>query len=175
MNPFDIITTVILGYSSIRGLFRGLVKELSSVVGVLAGFYWAYSHYATASKLMSGFISDPSYCNILGFFLIFCGVFVIISIVGVIIKYLLNVAFLGWIDRIGGVMFGIVKGILIVSVLFIALTAFLPKGAPLIKRSHAAPHALWLSENMAKAVPQDMKRQFWDKLQDLKKTWKIPK
>jgi membrane protein required for colicin V production len=174
MNSFDIITTVILGYSSIRGLFRGLVKELSSVVGVLGGFYGAYSYYPTVSKLMSGFISDPSHRNILGFFLIFCGVFVIISIVGVIIKYLLNVAFLGWVDRIGGVMVGIVKGVLIVSVFFIALTAFLPKGAPLIKRSHMAPHVLWLSENMAKVVPQDLKRQFWDKLKDLKKTWKMP-
>jgi membrane protein required for colicin V production len=174
MNPFDIITTVILGYSSIRGLFRGLVKELSSVVGVLGGFYAAYSYYPTVSELTSGFISDSAYRNIFGFFVIFCAVFVIISIVGVIIKYLLNVAFLGWVDRIGGVMFGVVKGILIVSVLFIALTAFLPKGAPLIKRSHMAPHALWLSENMARAVPQDLKRQFWDKLQDLKKTWKKP-
>ena len=174
MNPFDIVTTVILGYSSIRGLFRGLVKELSSVVGVLAGFYGAYSYYLTVSELMSGFVSDPAYRNIFGFFVIFCAAFVIISIIGVIIKYLLNVAFLGWLDRIGGVLFGMVKGILIVSVLFIALTAFLPKGAPLVKRSHTAPHVLWVSENMAKAVPQDLKRQFWDKLKDLKKTWKRP-
>ena len=173
MNPFDIITTVILGYSSLRGLFRGLVKELSSVVGVLGGFYGAYSYYPTVSELMSGLISNSSYRNIFGFFLIFCAVFIIISIVGVIIKYLLNVAFLGWVDRIGGVMFGTVKGILIVSVFFIALTTFLPKGAPLIEKSHMAPHVLWVSENMAKAVPHNLKRQFWDKLQDLKKTWKI--
>ncbi len=172
MNPFDIITTVIMGFSTIRGLFRGLVKELSSVVGVLGGFYGAYSYYAPLSKLMSGFISDASYRNILGFLLIFCAVFVIISIVGVVIKYLLNVAFLGWVDRIGGVIFGMVKGILIVAVLLIALTAFLPKGAALIKRSLAAPHVLWLSENMAKVVPEDMKRQFWDKLEDFKKAWK---
>ncbi|MGD9324868.1 MAG: CvpA family protein, partial [Desulfobacterales bacterium] len=34
MNPFDIIIIVILGYSLVRGIFRGLVKEVSSIVGV---------------------------------------------------------------------------------------------------------------------------------------------
>jgi membrane protein required for colicin V production len=29
----------------IRGIFRGLVRELASIVGVLGGFYAAYSYY----------------------------------------------------------------------------------------------------------------------------------
>jgi membrane protein required for colicin V production len=39
MNPF-ILT--ILSYGLIRGIFRGLVREISSIVGVLGGFYAAY-------------------------------------------------------------------------------------------------------------------------------------
>ncbi|MGD9259358.1 MAG: CvpA family protein, partial [Desulfobacterales bacterium] len=38
MNPFDILIIIILGYSLIRGLFRGLVKEVASIIGVLGGF-----------------------------------------------------------------------------------------------------------------------------------------
>ena len=175
MNPFDILIIVVLGYSLVRGLFRGLVKELSSLIGVLGGFYAAYTYYKVLAGLLSKLIHDISYLNILSFLIIFCGVLIIVGVLGVIIKYLLNIAFLGWIDRIGGVVFGVLKGILIVSVLFITLTAFLPKGTAFIKNSELAPHVSWISEKMANVISKEMKQDFNAKLGELKKAWKIPK
>jgi membrane protein required for colicin V production len=175
MNPFDIFIIIVLGYSIVRGLFRGLVKEASSIIGVLGGFYAAYSYYPMLAKLLSGLIVNPSYVNILSFLIIFCGVLIIISMLGVVVKYLLNVAFLGWVDRICGFGFGLIKGVLIITVLFIILTAFLPKGAPLIKESVLAPHAVWISEKLVHAVPDEMKKDFFGKLEEFKKAWKIPK
>lgn len=175
MNPFDIFIIIVLGYSIIRGLFRGLVKEASSIIGVLGGFYAAYSYYPAMAKLLSGLIINTSYLNILSFLIIFCSILLIISILGVVIKYLLNVAFLGWVDRVCGVGFGLVKGLLIVTVLFIILTTFLPKGAPIIKQSVLAPHVIWLSEKMVNLVSKEMKKDFFGKLDEFKKAWKIPK
>jgi membrane protein required for colicin V production len=175
MNPFDIFIIIITGYSLIRGLFRGLIKEVSSIIGVLGGFYAAYSYYPMVAKLLAGLIVNSSYLNILSFLIIFCTVLIIISILGIVIKYLLNVAFLGWVDRICGVGFGLIKGILIVTVLFIILTTFLPKGAPLIKKSVLAPHVIWISEKMVNLVSEEMKKDFFGKLGEFKKAWKIPK
>jgi len=174
MNPFDILILVILGYSLVRGLFRGLVKEISSIIGVFGGFYAAYTYYTVLARYLSGLIHDASYLNILSFLIIFCCVLIVVSILGVIIKYLLNIAFLGWVDRIGGFVFGATKAVLIVCVLFISLTAFLPKGSSFIKDSVLAPHVAWISEKMAKVVSKQMKQDFMAKLGDLKKSWKIP-
>jgi len=174
MNPFDILILVILGYSLIRGLFRGLVKEISSIIGVFGGFYAAFTYYMLLAGLLAGLIQDVSYLNILSFLIIFCSVLIVVSVLGVIIKYLLNIAFLGWFDRVGGVIFGFAKAILIVSVLFISLTAFLPKGSAFIKNSVLAPHVSWVSEKMAKVVSREMKQDFMSKLGELKKAWKIP-
>ena len=174
MNPFDILILVILGYSLVRGLFRGLVKEISSVIGVFGGFYAAYTYFKVLAGMLSGLIKDVSYLNILSFLIIFCGVLIVVSVLGVIIKYLLNITFLGWVDRIGGVVFGLAKGILIIAVLFISLTAFLPKGSAFLKNSVLAPHVSWVSEEMAKVVSQEMKLDFKTKLGELKKAWKIP-
>src|SRR3989339_319687 len=160
MNPLDMVIIVILGYCLIRGIFRGLVKEISSIIGVLAGFYAAYSYYALLAKPLARWISSTPYLNILSFMIIFCVIFILISILGIIIKYLLNIAFLGWEDRICGAGFGIIKGILIVSVVLISLTAFLPKGAPIIKNSLLSPHVTLISEKMVKVVSKDMKQLY---------------
>jgi membrane protein required for colicin V production len=174
MNPFDILIIVILGYCLVRGLFRGLVKEISSIIGVLGGFYAAYSYYTLVAKWLSRVISNTSYLHILSFLVIFCFVLIIVNILGIIIKYLLDIAFLGWVDRIFGILFGFSKGVLIVSILFIILTTFLPKGAPIIKNSLLAPHVIWVSENMARVISKEMKQEFSDKLGELKEAWKIP-
>ena len=119
---------------------------------------------------MSSWISNTGYLNILSFMIIFCAILTLISILGIIIKYLLNIAFLGWVDRICGAGFSLLKGVLIVSVLLLILTAFLPQGAAVVKRSLLAPHVVLVSEKMAKVVSKDMKHAFNDNLQELKKS-----
>ena len=171
MNLFDIIVIVILGYCLIRGIFRGLVKELSSIIGVFGGFYAAYTYYPVLAKPLSKWITNAGYLNILSFLIIFCGVFIIISILGIIINYLLKIVFLGWLDRVSGAMFGAMKGILIVSVLLIALTAFLPKGTPVIKDSLLSPYVTLVSEKMAKVISKDMRHDFSTKIATIKKAW----
>ncbi len=175
MNLLDIIIVVILGFCVIRGFFRGIVKELSSIIGVLGGFYAGYTYYRELGILLAKWISNTAYLNILSFAIIFCGVFAFILILAVIIKYLLKIASLGWIDHVGGTGFGFVKGILLSAVLLFVLTAFLPKGVPFIKNSLLSPHVTVVSEKMAKVVPKNLKSMFSVKIDELKKKWEIGK
>jgi membrane protein required for colicin V production len=172
MNPFDILIVTILAYALIRGVFRGLVRELASIVGVLGGFYAAYTYYPHLARLISPWISNPGYLNILSYLVIFSLVVIIVAIFAVIIKYLLNIAYLGWVDRVCGALFGALKGALVVCVLFIVLTAFLPKGSAFIKKAYLSPYIAPVSEVMAKVISKDMKENFISKIKDLHKSWK---
>lgn len=174
MNPLDILITIILAYGLIRGIFRGMIKEISSIIGVLAGFYGAYSYYPLLAKTLDHWITSVPALNIISFTIIFCFIFFVISLLGVVIKYLMNLASMGWFDRILGSGFGFLKGILIVSVILVVLTAFLPKGAPIIKTSLLAPHVTMISEKMASVISKDMKQSYASKIKEFKKSWNIP-
>lgn len=171
MNALDMLIVVVIAFCLIRGIFRGLINELSSIVGVFTGFYAAYTYYDNIARLLSRWVTNSAYLNILSFLIVFCLIFILVGIIGVVIKYLLNIAFLGWMDRICGAGFGIIKGLLIVSVILIPLTAFLPQNAGVMKNSLLAPHVTMASEALVKIVPKDMKRQFEAKLKELKKSW----
>ena len=173
MNPFDMLATVILAFCIIRGIFRGLIKEMSSIAGVLAGYYAAYSYYSDIAQLLTRWMTNSAYVNILSFLILFCAVFLIVSTLGVILKYALNIAFLGWFDRICGSLFGAIKGVLILAILVVIFTAFLPQGSPFIKDSLLAPHVAMISEKMVKFVSKDLKQQFSSKIDHVKKSWKI--
>ncbi len=171
MNTFDVIVLVIFGFCLIRGIFRGLIKEVSAIIGVLGGLFGAALYYPLAARPIAGWFSNPFYADIISFLVIFCVVFILVSVLGIVIKYLLNIAFLGWLDRLCGAGFGAVKGLLIASVLLLALTAFLPRGTTVVGKSLLAPYINVVSENLAKIAASDLKQKFIVKIGDLKKIW----
>ncbi len=174
MNPFDILIIIILSYGLIRGIFRGLVRELSSIIGVLGGFYAAYTYYPDVAELIAPWISNRSYQNIIAFMVVFSIVVITVAILAVVIKYLLNIAYLGWVDRLCGSIFGLLKGVLVCCVLFIMLTTFLPQGSTLIKNSTLAPYGAKASEMMSTVLSKDMANKFLVKIKDFQKSWQNP-
>jgi membrane protein required for colicin V production len=171
MNLLDYLLAVILVYCLIRGIFRGLIKELSSIVGVLSGLYAAYTYYPRLARLLQRWISNVGYLNIVSCLVLFIGVYIIVSVIGVMIKYFMSVAFLGWIDRVGGALLGAIKGGLIAAVLILIFTTFLPKNAPVLRGSMGARHMMRVSATLVQLASSDMKHLFISKKRELNKTW----
>ncbi|CAN2041658.1 membrane protein required for colicin V production [Candidatus Magnetomoraceae bacterium gMMP-15] len=174
MNHLDIVIIVIVGFCLIRGLFRGLIKELASIIGVFAGFYIAYAYYEKLAILILDWDIlnlDSTYINLLSFLLLFCAVLIVISILVVIIKYIFKISSMKWIDVTFGGAFGVLKAVLIISVLLIPLTTFLPEKSTLIKESVLAPQVTMVSEKVIKLVPQEFKHKYNKNMDKLKDAW----
>lgn len=172
MNILDVIMAVIVGFCLVRGLFRGLIKEITSIVGVFVGFYVAFYHYQVAAHVLSRVIGDKAYLNILSIIITFTLLFLAVGFVGILLKHLLKALDLGPADRVLGGGFGLVKAILIVAILLIPLTTFLPKDASLVKDSFFAPYVTTISEKIILAVPKEIKGRFAENLKVLKDSWK---
>ncbi|MCP3873660.1 MAG: CvpA family protein, partial [Desulfobacteraceae bacterium] len=69
MNVFDIAIIVIISFCLIRGLFKGLIGEISGIVGVVAGFYGAYTYYPMVTAYGEKWIENPAFRNLIAFFL----------------------------------------------------------------------------------------------------------
>ncbi len=172
MNPFDMAIIVILGYCIIRGIFRGLIKEVSSIAGLAAGFYVAYSYHGAVSFLFSKWITEPAYINIACFLFLFCSVFFIIALIGILIRFVIKLVLLGVVDRIFGGVFGALKAILIVSCIYILLVTFLPAGgATIIRASKLAPRIQLIASGIISVVPKEVRDSYQKKISDLKKDW----
>lgn len=172
MNPFDIVIVIILVVTLARGIFRGLVKESASIIGVLGGFYAAYSYYPLLARPLGQWIRPSGWANIVSFILIFAAIYLIVSILGVIIKYLLSIAFLGWVDRLCGALFGALKGGLICAVLLLALIAFLPASSTLVRTSLLSPYIKKITQPMARVVTQEMRQRYTKNAKEVEKTWR---
>ncbi len=174
MNFFDIAVIVIVCVSLIRGLMIGLVRQLSSIFGVLAGFYGAYSTYTVLDPYLKNWIANDGYRHIAIFVIIFCAVFFLVVLVAWVINYLMKVTMTAWLDKVLGVLFGAVKGVLVVTLLFLMLTTFLPQRAGILEQSTLAPFVGQAAERITGMVSEQTKEQFRIKLDALRQSWAKP-
>ncbi|MBW1649206.1 MAG: CvpA family protein [Deltaproteobacteria bacterium] len=169
MNPLDITIIIILGYCVTRGLFRGLIKELTAIIALFIGFHAAYNYYPLLSKQLAVWAPNFQYLKITSFLIIFFVVVIIVNLIGMIIKYIINFVFLGWIDKIFGVIFGVLKAGLIVVILAAIITAFIPKGSIFLSESLIFPHLSQASKQLVKLIPENMKSNLEVMIKELNK------
>jgi membrane protein required for colicin V production len=123
MNWLDIVILIILGISIFSGLKRGLVTSVLSLVGFILGIVLAGNFYQQLGDAL-GFISNRDVANIVAFIFILGVVMVIAAIVAGILKTILKAIMLGWVDHLGGAVFGLIASVLTVSALLAILAKY---------------------------------------------------
>lgn len=120
MNIFDIIIAALLLYGFVRGLMKGLLVEVSSLVALIGGVYGAiHFSYFIRDFFNLHFSWNEEYISLGAFAITFVIIIVIISFIGKMLTKLANFASLGILNKILGGIFGALKIGLIGSVIFI--------------------------------------------------------
>jgi len=122
MNSIDLVVIIATSYFLLRGLFRGFILELTIVIGLIAGYLAAISFLSIVSEtLLLYFPQLPvSAAKIICFSLIFILVNLGLRLAANIITKTLKFAMLGWLNRLLGALFGLIKSLIIlVMVVFL--------------------------------------------------------
>ncbi len=117
MATIDIVIAAIMGISFLVGVLRGLVKEALSLFFWIAAVVAAGMFNAEAGQLLSGMISSPLLQRVVGFVLLFVAVVFVGGLLGNLLSTLFSQAGLAAADRALGGLFGIVRGLVIVTLL----------------------------------------------------------
>ncbi|MGY0399553.1 MAG: CvpA family protein [Ostreibacterium sp.] len=122
----DIIFIAILAISTLVGLIRGGFREILSLVGLAAALYCAFKFSDMISEqYVSQFFEQARISYIISFIAIIVVVIFIIALVNLLISQLLKASGLSFINRFLGMLFGIVRGGIISSIIVFTLN-FIP-------------------------------------------------
>jgi membrane protein required for colicin V production len=127
MNWLDIIILVGLVVPAFMGLKRGLIKSALSLAGLIIGVVLAGNLYSSLSKILT-FISNEDVANIVAFILILVLVMAIAVVLARLLKFAAQIVMLGWVDHVGGVVFGLLLGAILWGALLATWVKFLGSG-----------------------------------------------
>lgn len=160
LNGADWLLLGVVALSAVMGLLRGFVVEVLSLIVWVAAFWLAFVYGGDVSSLFDGAIASPA----ARMFLSHAALFVVALVIGGIFTWLvgrlMKSSGLGGIDRLLGLVFGLVRGAALACVLVLLLgftqmpqdagwreSRFLPefqRGAEIMKA--------WLPESVAQYV-----------------------
>ena len=123
MNWLDIIIAVVLILPIFIGLKQGLIKAALSLAGLIVGVVLASNFYQELGGVLN-FIADENIANIVAFILILAVVMVIANVAAALLKYTAKAVLLGWVDRLGGAVFGLFIGAIFMGAILATIVKF---------------------------------------------------
>ena len=116
MNYFDLAILILISFGVLRGILKGLIIEISSLISLYVGIIGSINYSEHLSTFIINYTKwNETTVNIFCFILIFIVVVWSIMLTAKLITKILKIAYLGLLNRIFGGLFGGVKWMVILS------------------------------------------------------------
>lgn len=171
MNWLDILLLIIFVGSIASGIKRGFIRLGIGLIATVVGLIAASWFYASAGAWFVGFTHSIALANLMGFFCVFGIVLAIGGLISVLIARMLRFVGLGFFDRVGGALFGAVRGALIAMIVFIALMAFSPHNK-VIAGSRFAPYLAGPARSLSALAPYEVHDGVGKAYDELRLLWR---
>jgi membrane protein required for colicin V production len=169
MNYLDIILCAIIAFFAIRSTLQGAMREIFSLLALIAGIIVSSRFYAPAAALLIPYIDNQWARIIIACSAIFILVYICINTAGWLIAKLIKFIHLSPLDRFAGFFIGTAKGYLIACLLIIMLLMLAPPGSKLLKESRVSVYSIPFIEKMVIIFPASFKTIITEKTRELKK------
>ncbi len=125
INLLDIIILVPLMLFAWNGYKKGLIIEIASLAALVLGLYMAFFFSDFAAQMLNDlFDMDQKYVAVFAFLLTFIAVLFLVLTVGKIVQKFVDILLLGFLNKLAGAVFGMLKGALLISILIFVINYF---------------------------------------------------
>jgi membrane protein required for colicin V production len=121
LTTIDWLLLGVLGLSALLGAMRGLVVEVLSLVVWVAAFWLAFMYGAQIAPLFAGQVQDAAMRLFLAYALVFIAALIAGGLVTWFVGKLVQSVGLGGVDRLLGLLYGLLRGVALGCVLVLVL------------------------------------------------------
>lgn len=153
VNYIDIILLIVWLIAIIEGIVKGLIKQIFGILALILACYCSYrfSGFA-AEKLSLWFDWQGNGVTIVAFVVTFLVVLLGVSLLGHLLDRIARLALLGWLNKILGAIFGLVKWSLLLVIL-VYLLGLVDKMIPFLPKEEMESSVLFpIIEKIASAL-----------------------
>ncbi len=169
INPIDLIVLVVLAISGLLGLFRGFVHEVLGIFAWIgAGLATLYG-FVPLQPYAHRYISIPLLADVATGVGIFLVVLIVLSLAVRLLAIKVKESALGVLDRSLGLAFGLLRGVALVCLAWIAFAAWIPQTSwpDWVEEAKSPPLLDEGGRVMIALVPEDLLQDGTDALKDM--------
>ncbi len=166
----DIAAALIVIVSFATATLKGFAAELISLASVVAGLVLSFAFYDRLAAVLVDLGTGDTLALLGGFLLIFAAVVASGILITKLVRKTLKFLYLRWADRLLGGLFGVLRGWLVVAVIFLAMTAF-PVTGNLVADSISGEFFLTSAGIVVRFAPEELQARFSREYQRIYQLW----
>jgi membrane protein required for colicin V production len=168
MTFFDFLVLALIASSVVSGALRGIVRALLTGAALILGLLIAAQGYEAVGTVLRvlRLVESSEAANACGFILILAIALTGGFVAGRLVSGGLRHVRLEWFDRVLGGVFGLLRGLAVCSVLYLALTAF-PVRISSVTEARTAPVLAQGAKLLSFFTSQELRTRFYDSYSDL--------
>jgi membrane protein required for colicin V production len=124
MSTLDTMLIVVILFCVLLGIYWGFIRQVLSVVGLIAGLVLASRYGERVADWLSSFMRSDTVAQALGFLIVLIAVSAAVSLLATLLRRFVGLLFLGWLDHLIGGMLGLVQGLLLSTVILLVAAVF---------------------------------------------------
>src|SRR5215813_7941489 len=171
MTVLDYFVLSVLLASVIAGAAKGIIKGAVSLIFAVLVLFAAVRFYETAANLVAWATPGERAAQLVGFLAVFTLVLAVGAGVSFALRKTLRRASLSWVDHAFGAGFGALRGWLVCSAVYLALTAF-PIRPEAVTQATLAPVLLQGARVIAYLTSPEMRQKFTTGYETAQEIWK---
>lgn len=124
MNWFDIVIIVLWAVGFLTGLRMGLFGAIFTTGGLIVGVLLAGRFSDNVAELLTDSISSDTLVTVISYGIIILAVFIGAQFLKAVVKGIMKMVFLGWVDTVGGLALGMVAGVILSGALITGMARY---------------------------------------------------
>jgi membrane protein required for colicin V production len=125
MHWIDIVILISLVIAAISGFSKGFIVGLASLAGFVLGIYLSLRYAGIIEEILCNATgSQAPYMYVIAFFLCFTVVVIFVHFLGKSVEKIVEIAALGFMNRLAGAGFGVIKSLLVFAIIIHLLNVF---------------------------------------------------
>ncbi len=167
-NWLDWLLAAIVFFSVLGGASEGLVRGLIGLASLVIGLAVAAAGYHGLGNALGAWIHSQDVAYGTAFLALFVVVLIVGAIISGIAAKLVKEAGIRWLDRLLGLAFGLVRGLIADAIVIMVMVAF-SLAPQALRNSQLRPVTMSSTRAMVAMMPPDLRRQFQAGVEDIQR------
>lgn len=152
LTAYDFVVLGLLTILVVRGLWIGFVIQVTSFLALYFGYFVASQHHQTLFPFLQEVSDNPKVVFLTSYVLLFIGTYLLCMIIGKGLRYVMQISFTSWFDRLLGAIIGLGKAVILIVMMHLILGTLLAPENQMLRKCASCDIVNDLSDTARKFI-----------------------
>lgn len=159
LSPYDFVVAGILLVLVIRGIWLGLLRQITPLLALCVGYFAASRYGAELLPFLQKISDNPKVVFLAAYVIMFAATYLVVFLFGKALARVIQVTVTPWFDRILGAVLGLAKAVILVILIHMVLGTLMAPENEMLRTCQSCPTLNTMADKTREFIKDEKVRE----------------